>query len=971
METTNTFFSGATARARLWMLAAISAAAFGAAAPAAAQTAQTITFGALANKAAGDAVFTVTATADSGLPVSFAAAGDCAVNVDQVQLLTLATLRGACTITASQAGGNNINTGIDYDAAAPVAQSFTISAASTYSGGELYAVAGSVALPGQAGPVPVLGYGTSSGAVAAQPGGPTLVFSQGDTVTITLHNELSVLTGLLFQGQALPPDTAGVAPGATKTYSFVASQPGTYLYEAAPLPNTQYQAAMGLHGALVILPATSGQAYGDLATAYNTEAVLVLSEIDPALNSRYNATLPTVAQFDMRTFAPRYFLINGKVYPNTDAIPGAAGGKVLLRYVNAGAKHHSMAALGLRQNFVAKDGSLLPMANHNVAAETLAPGQTGDAIATIPAAALDGSRFAVYDGSMLMLRNSNQAGFGGMMTFVTVAGAPSTVDTQGPATSALNVSASGLVSATVSDVGLGGSNISAAEYFVDTVGANGTGLAMAGVFGSATSLSVSAALAPPYLSGSHTVYVHGQDSAGNWGALQAKLISFDATGPVTSALALSPSLTNGTVSVAVTATANDTATGGSNIGAAEYSINGGPSLPMALSTNGAKVSSITASIPAATVNALADGTHVIYVRSQDTATPPNWGAWATTNLVVNKTGATTTNVVASPNPNNGARALSASQPVVRVTAQVSSLRVVAAEGFIDTVGATGTGFPFSPTDGAFGGTAETVFADIPLSTVKLLANGPHTLYVRGKDGGGNWGATSTTTLLIDKLAPALSVTPATNTIASGAAATLSVTATDAGTITTRQYWVDGSATPPASPLTFAGNSINLAGLSGGTHTVYVRVRDEATNWSSVTSATVTVVQAVNDTRSITAGTGATQSVNTNAASNLLANDRPVGLAGRTTQLAAAPTRTNGAGLGTLALSCPVGLGTPATPAVGGNTICTNGAYGVTLTGNGASGAARQASKRGTFTFTYTETLNGVTSPSATVTITVN
>ncbi|MBP6336999.1 MAG: multicopper oxidase domain-containing protein [Vitreoscilla sp.] len=969
MESTNTFFSGATARARLWLLAAISATAFGAAAPAAAQTAQTITFNALANKVAGDADFSVSAAADSGLPVSFAAAGDCTVNLDQVHLLTPATLRGACTITASQAGDSF------YSPAADVAQSFTISAASTYSGGDLYAVAGSVTLPGLTGTVPVLGYDTSSGAVASQPGGPTLVFNQGDTVTITLHNELSVPTGLLFQGQALPPDTAGVPPGATKTYSFVASQPGTYLYEAAPLPNAQYQAAMGLHGALVILPTTSGQAYADPATAYDREAVLVLSEIDPALNSRYNATTPTVAQFDMRSFAPRYFLISGKVYPNTDPIPGLAGNKLLLRYVNAGAKHHSMAALGLRQNFVAKDGSLLPTASHNVTAETLAPGQTGDAVATIPAAAVDGSRFAVYDGSLLMVRNSNQAGFGGMMTFVTVAGTPSTADTQGPATSALTVSAAGLVTATVSDEGLGGSTISAAEYFVDTVGANGSGLPMEGEgnFGSATSLNVSAALATPYLSGSHTVYVHGQDSAGNWGALQAKLISFDATGPVTSALALSPGLTNGTVNVALNATANDTATGGSNIGAAEYRVNDGLSVPMALSTTGAKVSSITAAIPAATVNALTEGTHVINVRSQDTATPPNWGAWATTNLVVNKTGATTSSVLASPNPNNGARALSASQPVVRVTAQVSSLRVVAAEGFIDTVGAIGSGFPFSPMDGAFGGATETVFADIPLSTVNSLANGLHTIHVRGKDGGGSWGGTSTTTLLIDKLAPALSVTPATSTIAAGSAtAALSVTATDANAITTRQYWVDGTATPPASPQSFTGNSISLASLPGGTHTVYVRVRDEATNWSNVASATVTVVQAVNDTRSITAGTGATQGINTSAANGLLANDQPLGLATRSVTLASAPSRTSGTGTGTLTLSCQGGTaGTAATPAIGVQTICTNGAYRMTLNGVGVNGAARQASKRGTFSFTYTETLNGVTSPPATVTITVN
>ncbi len=109
--------------------------------------------------------------------------------------------------------------------------------------------------------------------------------------------------------------------------------------------------------------------------------MLVLSEIDPALNNSANP-----AAFDMRNYAPRYFLINGKPYPNTAPIASAAGNKVLLRYVNAGAKHHSMAVLGLRQVFVAKDGSPLPTLNHNVAAETLAPGQTGDAIVTIPAA---------------------------------------------------------------------------------------------------------------------------------------------------------------------------------------------------------------------------------------------------------------------------------------------------------------------------------------------------------------------------------------------------------------------------------------------------------------------------------------------------------------------------------------------------------------------------------------------------------
>jgi hypothetical protein len=64
------------------------------------------------------------------------------------------------------------------------------------------------------------------------------------------------------------------------------------------------------------------------------------------------------------------------------------------------------------------------------------------------------------------------------------------------------------------------------------------------------------------------------------------------------------------------------------------------------------------------------------------------------------------------------------------------------------------------------------------------------------------------------------------------------------------------------------------------------------------------------------------------------------------------------------------LGTAAAPAISGNTVCTNGAYRLTLNGVGGSGNARRLSKIGTFAFTYVEIVNGVTS-TATVTITVN
>jgi CSLREA domain-containing protein len=66
---------------------------------------QTITFGALTNKTFGDPDFDVSATAGSGLAVSFTADGQCTVTGTTVHI----TGAGTCTITASQAGDGNYN----------------------------------------------------------------------------------------------------------------------------------------------------------------------------------------------------------------------------------------------------------------------------------------------------------------------------------------------------------------------------------------------------------------------------------------------------------------------------------------------------------------------------------------------------------------------------------------------------------------------------------------------------------------------------------------------------------------------------------------------------------------------------------------------------------------------------------------------------------------------------------------------
>lgn len=1019
---------------------------------------------------------------------------------------------------------------------------------------DLCATTGSVTLPAATGAINILGYAAgvcSTTATASAPGGPVIDVNVGDVVTVNLYNSLSEATGLLFQGQSMVPDTTGAAAatGATygaKIYTFTATSPGTFLYEAAPLPNAEYQTAMGLYGALIVRPApvpltgisvtpattgsvtradaaatyTSGSnvvvdtavsstdlgavvngpgipfgttitavtdsvsftmsarasaAYG-ASTVFNDEAALVLSEIDPALN---NSASP--AAFDMRNYAPRYFLINGKAYPDTAPIASAAGNKVLLRYVNAGVKHHSMAVLGLRQNFVAKDASLLPTLTLNVAAETLAPGQTGDAVATVPAVT-SASKFAVYDGNLALHNNGADNAFGGMLTFV-IAGTGSAAT--GPTTSAValtpnptNGSVSVALSASISSTL---STVAAAEYFIDTTGAAGTGCPMTlGTMVSAM-IPISGASLPcrdlaSLTSGNHTVYVHGQDATtptGQWGAFSSAVLNLDKAGPLTSGLTLTPNPSSGSVGVALNATGNDSATGNSNIAAAEYSIDGGTAVAMTVNVS-APIASLSANIPAG----LSAGAHTVAVRSQDAL--GNWGGVATITLNVVAGGPQTSAVSATRNPNNGALPLNASQPVVRVTATMTSTgsTVNAAEGFIDTVGSNGTGFPFLPGDGVWNGPSETGYADIPLATINALPAGNHTIYVHGKDATGNWGATATTILVIDKAAPTVSavtltpsasnnasvvigasasdaatgnsnliaaeysidtaaaagtgaamalatVSPSTTISATISAATvgaltagnhtvyvrardaagnwsgtgtatllidrtaptissvtltpgtlvigttstsLAVAAADIGTsVTGGQYWIDGTATPPANATMFNGASatINTSALAAGSHIVRVRVQDAATNWSAVSSATLYVLQAVNDARAITANGNTTQTSDANAAAGVLANDQPVGAAGRTATLVSGPVRTSagsGTGTGTISVTC----GTATTTGV-----CTNGAYRVTLTGVGNTSNQRAASKRGTYQFTYTETLNNVTTPAATVTITVN
>jgi len=343
------------------------------------------------------------------------------------------------------------------------------------------------------------------------------------------------------------------------------------------------------------------------------------------------------------------------------------------------------------------------------------------------------------------------------------------------------------VSATVTDSGANASNIQAAEFYIDgTANPANAMTASDGTFdGNPESVTgtIAAATLSGLASGNHTIFVRGQDANGNWGPFVSVILNLDKSGPVTSGLSLSPNPSDGSVPVDLAATGNDTTTGGSDVTAAEYWVDSGAHVAMTVDGAVSTSTNFTATIP----SGLSQGSHVVSVRSQDAF--GNWGAAATINLVVGDTVApTTSNVTASPNPTNGLVGYNTSVPAVRVFADFSDVatggsNIVAAEGFIDAVGSTGTGFVFIATDGGFNSPSESGYGDIPLASVQALSDGDHTIYVHAKDSSGNWGDANaaTATLTVDKTGPTfgpITVSPASATRGGG-----SVNVTVSGSIT--------------------------------------------------------------------------------------------------------------------------------------------------------------------------------------------
>jgi multicopper oxidase len=399
----------------------------------------------------------------------------------------------------------------------------------------LWARTGTTNLSGEAA-LPIFGYAATAVATIDRPGGPAIVVAAGQTVNITVHNDLAEATALALPGQtrtvvlpAVPgTDTSGISPGSSKTYSFVADRPGTFLYGAGLVAGGPGQVAMGLYGALVVRPA-AGQAY-DADSSFDQEFPVVVAGIDPALNRH-------PAGFDMSEFAPSYWVINGRSYRDIEdfeiGAPPPAGTKVLLRYVNAGLAPESLGILGQHERIYGADGERLTHP-YDAVAETVPPGGTLDAIVTIPSGTPNGTRFAIGSAAGHMFNGTSAAStgalsFGGMLTFLTVAAygggavdgvAPSVVDQL-----AVSIAAGGMryrVTATADDSTSGGSLIAAAEWFegVDPGAGNGHVFAAAdGAFDGSSEALAATVDTTGWTAGVHKLSVRARDAAGNWSSV--------------------------------------------------------------------------------------------------------------------------------------------------------------------------------------------------------------------------------------------------------------------------------------------------------------------------------------------------------------------------------------------------------------------------------------------------------------------
>lgn len=204
----------------------------------------------------------------------------------------------------------------------------------------LYITAGTLTVNGLGGDnLPAWGYTDVQGGPPKFPG-PALIAHPGDVVSVTVTNTLATDHNFMIAG--ITSDTSPIPRGASKTYTFTAtdSNAGSHVYYDTL--NNSVNREMGLYGAMIIKPASNNLWTG--GPVYTSEYTWVVGDMDKA---NWNDKAGNGAAVNTTLYQPNYFLINGmggfdaQVDANT-SITGKVGDTVLVRIVNGGQFQYSM-----------------------------------------------------------------------------------------------------------------------------------------------------------------------------------------------------------------------------------------------------------------------------------------------------------------------------------------------------------------------------------------------------------------------------------------------------------------------------------------------------------------------------------------------------------------------------------------------------------------------------------------------------
>ena len=270
---------------------------------------------------------------------------------------------------------------------------------------------------------------------------PTMIVKQGQSVTVTLRNNLPGAAGntsILFPGFSVSTSggvpgllTQEAQPGGTVTYTFTASTPGTRAYYSGTQGDLQVE--MGLYGAIIVLPDTipatcdSGvhtqnqaaqtfwsendfrlahAAYNHPGACYDREYLFQFSEMDPRIHREAEEqsaqTCTACMTVATEPYVPAYFMVNGrsmpdlmdpnyaKEYPHQpyNGDPHMHPGELtLLRIIGQGRWQHPFHEHGNHVRVLARDGNLIlsesdsnSLAGPALFTTTTTPGQSIDGI---------------------------------------------------------------------------------------------------------------------------------------------------------------------------------------------------------------------------------------------------------------------------------------------------------------------------------------------------------------------------------------------------------------------------------------------------------------------------------------------------------------------------------------------------------------------------------------------------------------